>query len=79
MKAKHGHLSEVGALEKGRRNVWVEDLFIDKFAFYGYGFISVYVGFAYIFKGNAKIVKSREINFLILMPYKYELQSITQP
>lgn len=73
MKVKYGYLLEVGVLEKGRRNVWVEDLFIDKFVFYGYGFILVYVGFVYIFKGNIKIVKFREINFFILMFYKYEL------
>ena len=73
MSANHGHhLSQVCTLEEERRNAWVGDLFIDGFAFRGSGFISVFVGFAYILgilKGNTKIAKFRDINFFILMPH----------
>lgn len=79
--ANHGHQSEADALEE-RRKAWVGDLFIDGFAFCGSGFISMFVGFAYIlgiFKESAKLAKSREVSLPILMPQKHELHIITHP
>lgn len=58
----------------------IKDLFIDMFAFCTAGFISVFIGFAYILgilMGNTKMAKSREINLLLLMSHEYELQNGT--